>query len=384
MNCPLSRSRFRLLRWFCSLTCLVAGCCAAPPARAQDTPSSTIDDEVTAMAFASDGRLVYAARRLFKTRLYDLQRDDIWLQGADGKRRRIVNGEKLVRGNVPFSYTVNSLRWSPNGRLLTAELITTAVIDAEGNTRDAGMTLLLNDDGKEIRIGSGDAVIQEGSNAAWLADGVTVVFLTEAVKPKLLFSIQNVRPVAGRGGPLFDGRTFLAAAWDTRKNIGYAVERDRRMEGPPRLQHLDLMKDTADELATLDAFAGGLTLSPSGTKVAYYRDHEVLEIRDLASPTHVARLRVGFGVYEWTPDERRILLKRSPEKKSGDLVWFDVPPLAAPPAGSPTNSQPPVIEPVLTPALHGLTFREFEISPDGRTLAVIQPGRRNVLFFPLQ
>ena len=336
------------------------------------------------MAFASDGRLAYATRRLFKTRLYDLQRDDIWLHGADGKRRRIVNGEKLVRGNVPFSYTVNSLRWSPDGRLLTAELITTAVVDPEGNTRDAVMTLLLNDDGKEIRIGSGDGVIEEGTNAAWLADGVTVVFLTEAVKPKLLFSIQSVRPVAGRGGPLFDGRTFLAAAWDARKSIGYGVERDRRMEGPPRLQHLDLMKDAADELVTLDAFAGGLTLSPTGTKVAYYRDHEVLEIRDLAAPTHIARLRVGFGVYEWTPDERRILLKRTPEKKSGNLVWFDVPPLTAPLAGMPANSQPSVIEPVLTPALHGLTFREFEISQDGRTLAVIQPGRRNLLLYPLQ
>ena len=96
MNCLLRRSRFRLLRWLCSLICLVAGCCATDSACAQDTPTTTIDDDVTAMAFAPDGRLVYAARRLFKTRLYDLQRDDIWLQGADGKRRRIVFGEKLV------------------------------------------------------------------------------------------------------------------------------------------------------------------------------------------------------------------------------------------------------------------------------------------------
>jgi hypothetical protein len=363
--------------------CLVAGCCIPRRACAQDTPVSTIDDEVTAMAFAPDGRLAYATRRLMKTRLYDLQRDDIWLQGADGKRRRMVSGEKLVRGNVPFSYTVNSLRWSPDGHLLTAELFTTAVIDAEGNTRDALMTLLFDDNGKEIRIGKGDSVIEEATNAAWLADGVTVVFLTEAVKPKLLFSVQSVRPVAARGGPILEGRTFVAAAWDAKKTLGYGVERARRMEGPPRLQRIDLLKDSADELATLEGFAGGLTVSPSGTKVAYYRDHEVLEIRDVAAPTHVARLRVGFGVYEWTPDERRILLKRSPEKKSGDLVWFEVPPLGGPPAGSPANWQPAVIEPPLAPALHGLSFREFEISPDGRTLAVIQPGRRNLLFYSL-
>jgi hypothetical protein len=30
-----------------------------------------------------------------------------------------------------------------------------------------------------------------------------------------------------------------------------------------------------------------------------------------------------------------------------------------------------------------LTFRDFAISPDGRTLAVIPPGRRNLLLFPV-
>jgi hypothetical protein len=31
----------------------------------------------------------------------------------------------------------------------------------------------------------------------------------------------------------------------------------------------------------------------------------------------------------------------------------------------------------------GLTFRDFAISPDGRFLAVIIPGKRNLLVFPL-
>jgi len=33
--------------------------------------------------------------------------------------------------------------------------------------------------------------------------------------------------------------------------------------------------------------------------------------------------------------------------------------------------------------LHGLTFRDFAISPDRRTLGVIPPGKRNLLLFPL-
>ena len=333
------------------------------------------------MAYAPDGRLAYAVRHEIKTRQYVLQRDDIWILSNEGKRRRLINGEKLG-GAAPFSYTVSSFRWSSSGHLLTAELSTTAVIDKEGNTRDSLMTLLFDQDGKEIRVGSRDAILEDASDAAWLSDDVTVVYLTEAVKPNLLFSIQTVRPVAGRGNALFDGRTFVGAAWDAKKNLGYAIERDRNFEGPPRLQHLDLIKETADELATLDGFAGGLSLSPSGAKVAYYLDHEVLEIRDLAAPLHVARIRIGFGVYAWSSDERRILLKRAPEKKTADLVWFDVPPLAAPPSSS-AGAPPAVSEQVPVPFLHDLTFRDFAISPGGRTIAVMRPGKQDILIYPL-
>jgi hypothetical protein len=33
--------------------------------------------------------------------------------------------------------------------------------------------------------------------------------------------------------------------------------------------------------------------------------------------------------------------------------------------------------------MHGLTFREFAISPDGRFLAVIVPGKRSLAVYPL-
>src|SRR5262249_45962142 len=153
-------------------------------------------------------------------------------------------------------------------------------------------------------------------------------------------------------------------------NVMIAVERDRALTGPPRLQRLDVLADDDKEIATLDGFEGGLRVSPSGGKVLYFVDKEVLEIRDLTQPANVARLRVGLGVPQWSPDERRILLKRAIEKKSGPLVAFAVPPLA--PA---KGNEIPVIEPDLVPLLHGVTIREFAISPDGRLIGIIAPGK---------
>jgi hypothetical protein len=146
---------------------------------------------------------------------------------------------------------------------------------------------------------------------------------------------------------------------------------------------LDLIKETRRELATLDGFVGGLTISPSGTKVAYFRDYEVLEVRELAAPERVARLRVAYGAYQWAPDERRILIKRGLEHRSGDLAWVTVPPLGA------TNTRAgagplAVADAQLQPALHGLSFRDFELSPDGRSLGVIEPGKRNLVIYPAQ
>jgi hypothetical protein len=69
------------------------------------------------------------------------------------------------------------------------------------------------------------------------------------------------------------------------------------------------------------------------------------------------------------------------EKKSGDLVWIEIPPRAArSPAGSDARA---AAQPTPIPVLHGLTFREFAISPDGKFLAVIAPGRRNLAVYPL-
>jgi dipeptidyl aminopeptidase/acylaminoacyl peptidase len=362
---------------------LFLACMAWPalPGLAQDLdkPVQNIDEDITAFSFAPDGRIAYAVNRPFKTKQYDLEHDDIWIQDAGGKRRRIFVGEKFQRGTAPFTYHVNGFRWSPNGHLLLAELFT-ATVDETGKTVDSIMTLVLDESGKEVRLGSNDNVIRDADNAAWLFDNATIVYLSEVVKPKVLFSFHYVNRSGGPPGLVFEGRTFLDFVPVPGSNVAFAVERDRNLSGPPRLQRLELLAQEDHELATLDGYSGGLSLSPSGSKIAYYIDREVLEIRDLSNPARTARVRAGFGVFRWAPDEARILLKRSIEKKSGDLVWIDLPPLTA---RSASDKDAPVAQPTPIPLFRGLTFREFAISPDGRALAIIAPGRRNLAMYPL-
>ncbi len=383
MTCPCSVSRYRWLRKFCSLICAVIGCCSLPAVRAQspdlEKPLLNIDEDISAFAFAPDGRIVYSARRQFHTKQYDLERDDIWLQENGGKRRRLLQGEKFLRGNTPFTYTIDFFRWSPNGRLILAQLFTTSVVDEHGGTQDSIMTLALEDNGKEIRLGGNDSLLKDAADASWLLDNATIVYLTEIVKPRVLSSFKYVNIAAGPSGYVFEGRTFLDAYPIPRTNVAIGVERDRNLTGPPRLQRLELLAQDDRELATLDGYEGGVSVSPSAKRAAYFIDKEVLEVRDLTEPSKFARLRTGFGTFQWSPDETRILLKRAPEKKSGDLVWIDIPPLTARAA---KEQDPPVTQPALIPILHGLTFRDFAITPDGK-LAVIAPGKRNLLVFPL-
>ncbi len=375
MTSRRSVTRHPSLRRLCTLVCAAVLFVVAQHAAPLQV---NIDDDISAFAFAPDGRIVYSARHHFHTKQYDLERDDIWLQETGGKRRRLLQGEKFTRGNTPFSYIIDSFRWSPNGRLILAQLITTSVVDEHGTTQDSIMTLAMEDNGKEIHLTATDNLLKDAYDATWLVDNATIVYLTEIVKPKVLFSFKYINISGGPPGHVFEGRTFLDANPIPRTNLAIGVERDRNLAGPPRLQRLELLAQDDRELATLDSYEGGITVSPSAKKVAYFIDKEVLEVRDLVDLSKTARLRIGFGTFQWTPDETRILLKRAPEKKSGDLVWIEIPPLAK----STKDQETPVTQPAFLPILHGLTFRDFAITPDGK-LAVIAPGKRNLLVFPL-
>src|SRR5262249_32204196 len=197
---PLRRTRIVILALFSALSALCFPAISA--AQGLEKPSETIDDDITAFAFAPDGKIAYAVHRGFKTKQYDLEHDDIWVQEAGGKRRRIFVGEKFTQDNAVFTYTVNSFRWSPSGRRLLAELFM-AILDASGKPIDSTQTLVLEDNGKEVKGGGNERVIKDADNAMWLLDNQTIVYLTEVVKPKVLFSFRYLNLSGGPPGPVF-------------------------------------------------------------------------------------------------------------------------------------------------------------------------------------
>ena len=342
-----------------------------------DKPVMNVDEEVTAFAYSPDGRIVFSVRRMFKTKKYDLQRDDIFIVDANGKRRRILEGQKFTHGDKPFTYQVESFTWSPNGHIVAVQLFTTTVDPEDEHRDDARALLLLDDSGRELHPKGPDPLVLDAEQPLWLRDNGALVYLTEEVEPRQLFSLKYLYMSSGPGTKAFEGRTFIVAVRIPGSNSAIAVERDKNMEGPPRLQNLELLAQETQELATLDGYYGGLSISPSGTKAAYFLDKEVLEVRDLAKPNRVARLRVGLGVLQWSVDETRIYVKRTVEKKSADLVSFNVPPLVAYKSGQAV----PVEQPEPRQLLHGLAVREYGLSADGRYLAVVLPGKRNLQVF---
>lgn len=367
---------------FALVLTLVSSLPFAAPGRAQnmDKAVTTVDEEVTAFAYAPDGRIIFSVRRMFKaTKKYELQRDDIWLLETNGKRRRLLEGQKFTHGDKPFTYQVESFTWSPNGHIVAIQLYTSTVDPEDDSREDARALLLMDDNGRELHPAGPDALVMNAESPMWLRDNGTLVYLVEEVPPRQLFSMKYLYLSSGPQAKAFEGRTFIDAARIPGSNSAIAIERDRNMDGPPRMQKLELLAQDDKELATLDAYvgAGGLSISPTGTMAAYFLDNEVLEIRSLEDPNKVARLRTGLGVLKWSVDETKIYLKRTIEKKSADLVTFDVPGLVAFRRGQTV----PLLEPEPRPMLHGLTIREYGLSPDGRYLAVVLPGKRNLQVF---
>jgi hypothetical protein len=342
-----------------------------------DKPVMSVDEEVTAFSYAPDGRIVFSVRRMFRAKRYDLQRDDIFIAETNGKRRRILEGQKFTHGEKLFTYQVESFTWSPNGHIIAIQLFTTTVDPDDEHHEDTRALLLIDDSGREIHPKGDDPLIMGAEQPMWLRDNGTLVYLSEEISTRELFSMHYLYVSGGPNTNVFEGRTFAAAVRVPGSNSAIAVERDRNMEGPPRIQKLDLLSQENKELATLDGYAGGLSISPTGSKIAYYLDREVLEIRDLEHPDRVARMRVGLGVLQWNADESEIYVKRTVEKKSADLVTFRVPGLTAFRKGQSI----PVLEPEPRELLHGLAIREYGLSADGRYLAIVLPGKRNLQVF---
>jgi hypothetical protein len=249
-------------------------------------------------------------------------------------------------------------------------------------------------------------VISDATNAAWMSDGASVAYLAEQTRgnekdtatavgkasakpdpsdatenpaPTKLFTMNQIKPFADGATVLFQGKSFSAVAWNAKQDGGVGIERDAGGKGDSRLVLLDLARETSRVLGILEGFAGGLSISPSGKKVAYWVDNERLEIREIDSPNRMARVRVAIGTLAWSGDETRVLVKRGPALRSGGLAWVTLPQLVTVAAGT----APVPVEAAPRSILHELEFRQFDISPDGRFLGVVEPGGRNLLVYPV-
>jgi hypothetical protein len=333
-----------------------------------------IDEDVQAFAIAPDNRIVYSVQHMRKVKKARLERDDLWVSSADGKQKKIADGEKLFADPL-LNYQVQSFAWSPDGRRIAVMMQTAEMtqpkgtvdqqLDEQQTARGVVGIYLMDSEGHQIPIqGTKDGLLNDGYNAAWLADGATLVYVTKTGGD--FYELNSLRPADGKSKPLFQGHTFAALAWDTKNNRAFAIEESMKVLSSPMLVQLDLVKETRTAIMPVDEYAGDFALSPSAQKVAYFRDGDTLEVRDITNPNgKPAQVKVAIGQFQWAHDEKRVLLKRGDPLKSARLTWVGL------------------YDGQFEPLLHDLEFHDYEISPDGRFVAVTEPGKRSLLVYGL-
>ena len=353
----MSRSRRRL---FAALP--FALLLLAPPARPQDKPAMEIGRDCATFAISANNRIVCAVPRVKRMKKVVIQRADVWV-ATEGKDKLIVEGEKFMPVPPPQSYIVNSLAWSPDGTRIVMNMTTQKPSTEEEPATGGQAMALLDDEGHEIKVeGSKTRFVEEASNGTWLADNVTVAYLIGAGP----YKIGRVSVVSGQASTLFEGHTFDAIVWDAARNQAFALSQNLSVSGRLALFQLDLVHEGIREITRIDAYQGGLNLSPSGKRIAFFADGDAVEVHDLANPSKPIRVRVGMGQFAWSRDERRILLKRGPPEKSGELVWVGL------------------YDGSFVPALHGLEYHAFAISPNGDSIAVTEPGKEVLRVYSLE
>ena len=377
----------RLLAVVPFLAIVLASFLLVSSARAQDNPKFIIDEDCQSFDIAADNSIVYAVPKIKRIKRLLLERDEISIANPAGKTRKIIDPDKFMPIPPPAGYTVDSLAWAPDSHHIAANLtlqqpppgydVEVAKEKKKENDRPADaqeeaplasvgggkVVALLDDDGREIKVsGSKTRFIENATNGTWLADGSSVVYLS-ASGP---YTIMRVRPSDGQSTALFEGHTFDEVIWDAPRNRAFAVGQNLSLRGRLTLVQLDLIHETVTEIATLDSYRGGLSLSPSGKKIGFFEDGDTIEVIDIANPSKPMRTRAGFGRFGWSRDERRVLLKRGPDDRSNDLVWVGL------------------YDDSFVPVLHDLAFRNFAISPDQSSLAVTIPGKRTLKIYPLE
>jgi hypothetical protein len=361
------------------LTLALAGSLWMPLVAQEDVPKLMVDDDCQAFAFDPTGNnIAYAIPHIKHVKRLYIERDDIWIASGAAKKR-IIDAEKFMPFPPPQGYVVSTIGWSPDSKRLAMEMTLqqppagyeVATGKSKGKEEDVEdrspvstigsgkVVALIGEDGEEIKVnGSKSRFIEDAKQPAWLADNLTVVYLVAGSN-----EIARVKPADGQAQTLFEGHTFDAVVWDGPRNQAYAIGRGLR--GQLTLMRLDLLKETITEITRINEYQGSLAVSPSGKKVGFFEDGDTIQAIDVAHPTRARHVPAGFGRFEWGSDERSVLLKRGPVDKSNSLVWVNLE------DGS------------FTSTMHDLTFHDFTIAPDGKALAVTQPGKRVLKVYPL-
>lgn len=346
----------------------------------QDNPKFIVDEDCQAFDIAADNSIVFAVPRLKGVRRLVIERDDISIATGPGKVRKIVEADKFMPFPPVEGFVVDTLAWSPDAKRIAVGMSLQKAPSgfedknakkrgdlAEDNSPLSSVTggrviALLDEDGHEIKVaGLKNRFIENGINPTWLADDASVVYETGGGP----YSITRVRPADGQTTQLFEGHTFNAIIWDAKKNRAFAVGENLGLRRGLTLVQLDLVHELVTEIAHVESYQGALSLSPSGTKIAYFEDGDYIDVIDMAHPSGTLRVRAGYGRFEWSRDERRLLLKRGPFEKSNILLWV----------GLHDDS--------FSSILHGLEFHDFHIAPDGTSIAITEPGKRALKVYPL-
>ena len=353
----------------------------AARALAQDNPKMVIDEDCQAFDISAHNEIVYAVPKLKRVKKLIIERDEIDVATGPGRGKRLVDVDKFMPVVPPSGYVVNTIAWAPDAKHIAASItMQEPPPDYHPHIKKKGeedrsddsdvfsvggrkAVALFDDDGNEIKVaGSKDRFIQDATDATWLADGQTVVYLSLAPP----YTITSVRPSDGQTRQLFEGHTFDTVIWDASRNRAFAVSSNLSLRGRLTILSLDLLHEAVTELATIDNYNGSLAVSKSGKKIGFFEDGDTIEVIDVDNPSKRIKANAGLGRFEWGNNDDRVLLKRGPLEESNDLVWV----------GLRDDS--------FTPVLHDLEFHDFRIAPDGQSLAVTIPGKRVLKVFPLE
>jgi hypothetical protein len=350
-------------------------------ADAQGNPKLVIEEDCQAFDISAHNEIVFAVPKLKRIKKLIIERDEIDVATGPGKGKRLVDVDKFMPADPPSGYVVNTLAWAPDAKHIAASItMQEPPPDYHPHVKKKGeedrsddsdvfsvggqkAVALFDGDGKEIKVaGSKDRFIQNATNATWLADGQTVVYLSLAPP----YTITRVRPSDGQTTALFEGHTFDTVIWDASRNRAFAVSSNLSLRGRLTILALDLVHEAVTELATIDNYNGSLSVSKSGKNIGFFEDGDTIEVIDVNNPSKRIKVNAGLGRFEWGNDDDRVLLKRGPIEESNELVWVGI------------NDDS------FTPVLHDLEFHDFRIAPDGSSLAVTVPGKRGLKVFPLE